>query len=132
MTNYATLDDVTTLVRPIEEAETEKVTQLLTQASARIRLEAQKRGRDFDAMIAETPDLAEIARGVVCDMVRRALTVNVSQEPLTQVSQSALGYSVSATYAMPGGSLYLMNNEMRALGILRARVSAFDPYEVEP
>ena len=34
------------------------------------------------------------------------LAVDVNAEPTTQVSQSAMGYSVSATYAVPGGSLY--------------------------
>ena len=129
MTNYATLDDLTTLVRELDSTETEKATLLLEAASARLRLEAKKRGRDLDAMLEDDPDLVPVARQIVCDMIRRALAVNVNQEPMQQVSQSALGYSVSATYAVPGGSLYAMTSELKALGLLKARFGHFDPYE---
>lgn len=130
MTNYATTDDVTVLVRPLETAELPKVSALLSAASASLREEARRRGKDLDAMIAENEDLAAIARDVVCNMVRRALAVDVSAEPMTQVSQSAMGYSVSGTYAVPGGSLYALSNELKRLGLRQARVSALEPYGV--
>lgn len=128
MTNYATIDDLTALVRPIEAGETDKASRLLETASARLRQEAKKRGRDLDAMIAESPDLAAIARGIVCDMVRRAFTVNAEDAPVSQTTQSALGYSVSQTYAVPGGSLYPLDSELKALGLKAARVFVVEPY----
>lgn len=130
MTNYATISDLTVLVRPLETSETDKANLLLEAASARLRSEASRRGKDFDEMLSLNPDLCAVARNVVCDMVRRALTVDVTQEPMTQVSQSALGYSVSATYAVPGGSLYPLNSELKALGLTAARVSVLEPYGV--
>ena len=130
MTNYATLAELTALVRPIEQAETDKANLLLSAASASLREEARRRGKDLDAMIAENEDLAAIARDVVCNMVRRALAVDVSAEPMTQVSQSAMGYSVSGTYAVPGGSLYALSNELKRLGLRQARVSVLEPYGV--
>ena len=130
MTNYATLNDLTALVRPIEAGETDKANLLLEAASASLREEARRRGKDLDAMIAENEDLAAIARDVVCNMVRRALAVDVSAEPMTQVSQSAMGYSVSGTYAVPGGSLYALTNELKRLGLRQARVSVLEPYGV--
>lgn len=128
MTNYATLDDLTILVRPIEASETEKAEMLLEAASASLRAEAARRNKDFDAMLEADPDLVPIARDVVCSMVRRALAVDASTEPVTQMSQSAMGYSVSATYAVPGGSLYALNSELRRLGLRRAVATVIDPW----
>lgn len=130
--NYATLDDLTVLVRPIEAQETEKANLLLEAASATLREEAKRRNKDFDSMLEEDPYLVPIARDVVCNMVRRALAVDVNQEPMTQVSQAAMGYSVSGTYAVPGGSLYALNSELRRLGLRRAIVTTLDPYGVVP
>lgn len=128
MTNYATLDDLTALVRPLEPSETEKANLLLEAASASLRAEARRRNKDFDAMLESDPDLLPIARDVVCNMVRRALAVNVEQEPMAQVSQSALGYSVSGTYAVPGGSLYALSSELRRLGLRRQVATVIDPF----
>ena len=128
MMNYATLDDLTTLVRPLEPSETEKASLLLQAASASLRSEAKRRNKCFDAMLEEDPDLVPIARDVVCQMVRRALAVDVTAEPMTQVSQSALGYTVSGTYAVPGGSLYALNSELRRLGLRRQKATVIDPF----
>lgn len=128
MMNYATLDDLTTLVRPLEPSETEKASLLLQAASASLRSEAKRRNKSFDAMLEEDPDLVPIARDVVCSMVRRALAVDVTAEPMTQVSQSALGYTVSGTYAVPGGSLYALNSELRRLGLRRQVATVIDPF----
>lgn len=128
MMNYATMDDLTTLVRPLEPSEMEKASLLLQAASASLRSEAKRRNKSFDAMLEEDPDLVPIARDVVCSMVRRALAVDVTAEPMTQVSQSALGYTVSGTYAVPGGSLYALNSELRRLGLRRQVATVIDPF----
>ena len=129
---YATIDDLTTLVRPIAAEETDKAKLLLEAASASLRAEARHRNKDFDEMLEEDPDLAPIARDVVCNMVRRALAVDVNAEPMTQVSQAAMGYSVSGTYAVPGGSLYALNSELRRLGLRRQVATVLDPFGVVP
>lgn len=127
-TNYATIDDLTVLVRPLETGEVPKATALLEAASASLREEARRRGKDFDQMLSDDPDLVPIARDTVCNMVRRALAVDAASEPMSQVSQSAMGYSVSGTYAVPGGSLYALKSELRRLGLRRAVVTVFDPF----
>ena len=128
MTTYATLEDLNILVRPIASDEEEKAEALLEAASASLRLEASRRGRDLDALVAASEDLAAVAKDVVCSMVRRALTVDANAEPMTQVSQSALGYSVSATYAVPGGSLYALKSELRRLGLRQQVATVIDPF----
>lgn len=128
MTNYATLQDLITLVRPLETAEIPKAEALLTSASAMLREEARRRGKDLDAMLAEDEDLSPIATDIVCSMVRRALAIDVNADAMTQVSQSALGYSVSGTYAVPGGSLYPLSSELRRLGLRRQVLSVLEPY----
>lgn len=79
-------------------------------------------------MLEEDPDLVPIARDVVCSMVRRALAVDVTAEPMTQVSQSAMGYTVSGTYAVPGGSLYALKSELLRLGLRRQVATVIDPF----
>lgn len=126
--NYATLDDLATLVRPLEQSETEKASLLLEAASASLREEARRRNKDFDAMLEEDPDLVPIARDVVCSMVRRALAVDANAQAMSQVSQSAMGYSVSGTFAVPGGSLYALNSELRRLGLRRQVATVLEPF----
>ena len=128
VTNYATLDDLTTLVRPLDPSETGKASLLLEAASASLRAEASRRNKDFDAMLAEDPDLVPIARDVVCSMVRRALAVDANAQAMSQVSQSAMGYSVSGTFAVPGGSLYALNSELRRLGLRRQVATVLEPF----
>lgn len=126
--NYATLSDLATLVRPLEQSETEKASLLLEAASASLRAEARRRNKDFDAMLEEDPDLVPIARDVVCSMVRRALAVDANAQAMSQVSQSAMGYSVSGTFAVPGGSLYALNSELRRLGLRRQVATVLEPF----
>ena len=126
--NYATLDDLATLVRLLEQSETEKASLLLEAASASLREEARRRNKDFDAMLEEDPDLVPIARDVVCSMVRRALAVDANAQAMSQVSQSAMGYSVSGTFAVPGGSLYALNSELRRLGLRRQVATVLEPF----
>lgn len=129
MTNYATLDDLTALWRPMTPAETERAGALLPVVSASLRQEAKKRGRDLDAMVAADGDLAEVAKSVTVDVVARTLMTSTDQEPMTQASQSALGYSVSGTFLVPGGGLFIKNSELARLGIRRQRARAVEVYE---
>ena len=43
------------------------------------------------------------------------------KEPMTQMSESALGYSVSGTYLVPGGGLFIKQSELSRLGLKRQR-----------
>ena len=46
------------------------------------------------------------------------------------MSQSALGYSVSGTYAVPGGGIgnAIMDRDLKRLGLKRPRIGAIELY----
>lgn len=127
-TNYATIDDLKTLWRELKESETSKAEQLLTTVSACLRYEAYKVGKDLDAMIEANEDLAEVAKSVTCDVAARALMTSTDSEPVSQYSESALGYTVSGTYLVPGGGLFIKNSELARLGLRRQQYGGIDLY----
>ena len=126
--NYCTTQDLTALWRPMTPEETERAAALIPVVSASIRTEAKKRGYDLPAMLAEDPDLAEVAKSVTVDVVARTLMTSTDQEPMQQFSESALGYSQSGTFLVPGGGLFIKNSELARLGIRRQRYGALDVY----
>lgn len=129
MAAYATVDDVK-LVREISETEQAKVESWLEYASDLLRVEAQNVGKDIDAMIAKNASLSNIAKNVVVSSVVRALNTSATVAPMEQVSQSALGYSVSGTYLNPGSVVpYFLKSERRSLGLRRQRFGAVDHYQ---
>lgn len=130
-TNYATVQDVIDLYRPLSPAEEARVTQLLPVISDRLRFEAEKVGMDLDAAITASAVLANVARSVTVDITARALmtpTDGGGLGPMTQISQSAGGYSASGTFLNPGGGLFIKNSELAALGIRRQRYGGISVY----
>lgn len=126
MADFATIADICTLWRVLSRDETTRATALLPIVSDSLRLEANKVGKDLDQMIAEQPLLASVAKSVTVDVVARALMTSTDQEPTTQFSQSALGYSVSGTYLVPGGGLFIKKSELARLGLKRQRIGVID------
>lgn len=122
---YADIEDITALYRELTEEETERAEALLPMICSRLRTEAQHVGKNLDVMITEddTGDLANIAKQVTVDIVARALMTPTSGDlaPLSQYSQSALGYTVSGTFLSPGGGLFIKNSELAALGLRRQK-----------
>lgn len=130
MSSYATIQDVTALFRQLTSAEAERAEALLPVVSDSLRMEARKAGRDLDQMIAEdgTGVLANVARSVTVDVLARTLMTSTDAEPMTQISQSALGYSVSGTYLVPGGGLFIKKSELARLGLRRQRYGVIEFY----
>lgn len=122
MSNYATIDDVISLWRPLTPAETERATALIPIICDSLRNEATKVGKNLDAMIAETPSLSSVAKSVTVDVVARTLMTSTHQEPMTQYSESALGYSASGTFLVAGGGLFIKDSELKRLGLKRQRI----------
>ena len=65
------------------------------------------------------------------DGVARALNTSTTAEPISQMSQSALGYSVSGTYLVPGGGLFIKKSELARLGLRRQRYGVIDLWKSE-
>lgn len=131
MSNFATLEDINTLWRQMTTDESTRADALLPIVSDSLREEAIKVGKDLDAMIEERPTLASVAKSVTVDVVARALMTSTNSEPATQFSESALGYSVSGTYLVPGGGLFIKKSELARLGLRRQRLGVIDLWPSE-
>ena len=130
MSAFATVEDVATLWRPLTTAEQERADALLPLLSDALRLEARKVGKDLDEMIMEDPDgsFESTVKLVTVDVLGRVLRQSTSDEPLSQESQSALGYTWSGTFAIPGGGLAaaIMRNDLKRLGLRRQQLGVID------
>jgi hypothetical protein len=131
MSDYATVTDVETLWRTLTTDEKTRATALIPIICASLREEAKKVGKNLDTLIAADSDLGEIAKSVTVDVVARTLMTATDQEPMTQMSESALGYSMSGTYLVPGGGLFIKNTELARLGLRRQRYGVIDLWQVE-
>lgn len=128
MANYATIDDLNRIWRPVNDNERAKAQELIKIASNSLRYEAEKVGKDLDKLIMHNAALADVARSVTVDVVARALMTSTDSEPMTQYSESALGYSVSGSFLVPGGGLFIKKSELARLGIRRQKIMAVDMY----
>ena len=128
---FATVADVESLWRTLTPAEEERAANLLPVISDCLRAEATAYGRDLDLMVEELPSYANVVKAVTVDICVRALRQDTSAtgEPMSQESQSTLGYSWSGTYAIPGGSnLPIVRNDLKRLGLKRQRIGALEIY----
>ena len=98
--NLATVEDYEKIYNAhLTDAERERVEALLEYASALLSTEASNRGYNLDLIIARDGAKKIVAKMVVLASVKRAMHTNeVTEAPLEQFSQSALGYTVSGTY----------------------------------
>ena len=128
MGKFATIDDLYTLWRPLKHDEGSRAEALIDVVSDSIRVEAKKVGRDIDQMVSDSPSYANVVKSVVVDVVARTLMTSTDQEPMTQVSESALGYSFSGSYLVPGGGLFIKNSELSRLGLRKQRYGVIDFY----
>lgn len=127
-TNYATVQDVQTLWRPLSAAEQTRAAELIPVICSSLRQEAAKVHKDLDAMVAADADLAAVAKSVTVDVVARTLMTSTNQEPMTQYSEAALGYSASGTFLVPGGGLFIKKSELARLGLRRQQIGVIDFY----
>lgn len=130
MNSFATLEDLGVLWRPLKEEEKPRAEALLGVVSDSLRIEADKVGRDLDAMIAAKPTLATVAKSVTVDVTARVLMTSTNQEPLSQFTQTAGPYTASGTYLVPGGGLFIKKSELARLGLRRQRMGVLDVYGI--
>lgn len=120
MSTFATLDDVKTLWRPLTAEEQTRAEALLQVVSNSLRIEAQKVGKDLDYM-CKSEYYRDVAKSVTVDVVARTLMTSTDHEPMTQMTQSAGGYSATGTFLVPGGGLFIKKSELARLGLRRQR-----------
>ena len=128
MSSFATISDVETLWRYLKQDETDRASFLLEVVSDSLRIEAEKVGKDLDAMVLNSAAYANVVKSVAVDIVARTLMTSTDQEPMTQFNQTALGYSASGSFLVPGGGLFIKKSELARLGLRRQRYGAINLY----
>lgn len=132
MANFATTDDVILLWRPLSVDELKRANALLKVVSDTLRMEADKVGKDLDKTMVDKPYFTNVIKSVTVDIVARTLMTSTRGEPMTQESQSALGYTWSGSYLVPGGGLFIKDSELKRLGLKKQRYGGIELYgEIE-
>lgn len=127
---FTTVEDVTKLFRPLSMEESDRADELIPVIESSIKLEAENAGKDLDELLKDE-NYKNVFKSVVVDVVGRTLMTSTDQEPMVQSSESALGYSWSGTFLVPGGGLFIKRTELQRLGLKRQRYGVIDFYETE-
>ena len=126
MKPFVTLKDISLLFRDLSSLEERKASALLEVVSGSLRQEAKKVGKDLDEMIKNGEVYENVVKSVAVDIIARNLMTSTDSEPMEQFSQSALGYTASGTYLVPGGGLFIKKSELSRLGLKRQRIGVLD------
>lgn len=128
MEPFVTIEDVEALFRDLTVEENKKAERLLSVVSDCLRQEAKKVGKNLDEMIEKQEVYENVVKSVCVDVIARNLMTSTNSEPMEQMSQSALGYSVSGTFLVPGGGLFIKKSELVRLGLKRQRMGMIELY----
>lgn len=125
---FATTQDVEDLWRILKPEETKRAEKLLEVVSDTLRVEAKNVGKNLDELVAEDEAYANVVKSVTVDIVARTLMTSTDQEPMTQTAESALGYSFSGSFLVPGGGMFIKTSELARLGFKRQRRGVIELY----
>lgn len=129
---YATVADIRVL-RPLTAQQEEAAEQLLPEASAKLRVIAERYHKNIDAMIADPvtgEDYALAVKSVVVQAVCRALDAVDTGGAYTSASESLGPYTYNYSYLNAGQQLYFLTAEKKELGFLNQRMGWLDVYGV--
>lgn len=129
MEPFASVDDVINLWRKLTQDEIKRAEALLPVISDSLREEAKKVGKDLDEMKSESATFESVLKSVTVDVLARTLLTSTDKEPMIQESQSALGYSYSGTYLIPGGGLFIKKTELSRLGLRKQKYGGIELYD---
>lgn len=124
MKEFATVEDVEKIWRTLTDTERTRAMELLPVISDNLRFEAYKVNKDLDKMVEISEVYQNVVKSVTVDILGRMLLADTTSEPMSQMTQSALGYSVTGTYLIPGGGLFIKKSELARLGLRRQRIGA--------
>lgn len=128
MEPFVTIEDVEALFRDLTVKENKKAEMLLSIVSDCLRQEAKKVGKNLDEMIEKQEVYENVVKSVCVDVIARNLMTSTNSEPMEQMSQSALGYSMSGTFLVPGGGLFIKKSELARLGLKKQRMGMIEMY----
>ena len=123
---FATVDDISTLWRQLTAEEQTRAEALLPLVSDEIRVLGRNAGKDIDAEIESYSTYGSVVKIVTVDVVARILRQSTQGDAMTQEAQSALGYSWSGSYAVPGGGIAnsILRNDLKKLGLLKQQIGS--------
>ena len=128
VTRYVSVEDIETLWRPLTEEEHRRAEALLPIVESSLVVEARKVGKDLYFRANTDDEYKNVLVSVIVDVVARTLMTSTNQEPMTQMTQSAGGYSASGTFLVPGGGLFIKKSELARLGLRRQRSGVISFY----
>ena len=134
MASFATVADVLEITgKTYTDAETARIEALLELISDTLRVYATNIGKDLDEMADASTAYANVLKLTTADIVIRAMRQSLDGDPMTQESQSAIGYTWSGTYAIPGGGIAgaIMKNDLKRLGLRRQQFGTIEFYDGE-
>lgn len=126
--NYISTEDINNIFRQLTPQEENRAEALIPLVVSSLRTEAKKAGKDLDEMARNDTDYLNVLKSVIVDVVTRYLRQATDGEPLSQFSQSALGYSTSGTFLVAGGGLFIKESEKTRLGLKRQKYGVMDFY----
>lgn len=129
MEPFASVDDVINLWRKLTQDEIKRADSLLPVISDSLREEAKKVGKNLDEIKLESATFESVLKSVTVDVLARTLLTSTDKEPMIQESQSALGYSYSGTYLIPGGGLFIKKTELSRLGLRKQKYGGIELYD---
>lgn len=134
MASFATVADVLEITgKDYTGAEMNRIEALLELISDTLRVYATNIGKNLDEMADASTAYANVLKLTTVDIVIRAMRQSFDGDPLTQESQSAIGYTWSGTYAIPGGGIAgaIMKNDLKRLGLRRQQFGTIEFYDGE-
>ena len=134
MASFATVADVLEITgKDYTGAEMNRIEALLELISDTLRVYATNIGKDLDKMADASTAYANVLKLTTVDIVIRAMRQSLDGDPMTQESQSAIGYTWSGTYAIPGGGIAgaIMKNDLKRLGLRRQQYGTIEFYDGE-
>lgn len=134
MSDFADVDDIVKLKGRLTADQMEKASAYLPIVSDTLRLEAEKVGKDLDTKAQKNSAYKNVLKSVTVDIVYRAVIESeqssAGSSALSQVTESALGYSLTGTFANAGGGLFIKKSELARLGLKRQRYGFVDLYGI--
>ena len=131
MASFATLADVLEITgKDYTDEEMNRSEALLELVSDTLRVYATDISKDLDEMAAASTAYANVVKLTTVDIVVRAMRQSFDGDPVSQESQSAIGYTWSGTYAIPGGGIAgaIMRNDLKRLGLRRQKYGTIEFY----
>lgn len=124
------ISDLEALFRPLKAGEIERASALIPVVFDSLRMAGKKAGKDLDQMVKDGEIYESVLKSVIADVIGRTLMTSTDTEPMTQFSESALGYSASGTFLVPGGGLFIKDTELKRLGLWhRQQIRGIELYD---